>query len=346
MTTARPQTARLAWMDLLRGLAVIGMIETHVINAVLDARFDNDRWLSKLMSWDGLIAPLFLWIAGYAQGLAIERAHASGKPVLNAMRIRRLGLIAIVAYALHLPWGLWIQGDFSAESWRIFFQADILQCMAVSLFAIAGIAHLTPRWHVPVLGLIAAFAIFGAPAAMHWETGLMPFDAYLNRNHGSLFPVFPWFGFAACGFLATRWPTTTIVRQTGALILGVAMVLGSPLLSPTPWFSQHPTFFFERLGWLLSFAVAAQRIAPWFAPRWLMLASRESLLLYVLHLQLIYALPVHGQPLNLWLGRTQSLPNTAMIFIAVLSVSMFGAWLNEKRKLRQADKLKPTLASA
>ncbi len=65
---------RLIWIDLLRGLAVIGMIETHVINAVLDARFDGSRWLHELMSFDGLIAPMFLWIAGYAQGLAIQKA--------------------------------------------------------------------------------------------------------------------------------------------------------------------------------------------------------------------------------------------------------------------------------
>lgn len=347
MSDGRPQTARLAWMDLLRGLAVIGMVETHVVNTVLAARFDNEPWLAKLMSWDGLIAPMFLWIAGYAQGLAVGRAHAAGKPVLNAARLRRLGLIGVLAYALHIPWALWARGDFGAESWRIFLQADILQCMAVSLLAIACIAHLSPRRHVMVLAALAVGSIFAAPAAMHWETGLMPLDAFLNRAHGSLFPVFPWFGFAACGFLATRWQTDARARQVIAVVVGATMVLAAPHFAPSPWFSQHPSFFFERLGWLMVIAVAAQLIAPWLAPRWIMLASRESLLLYVLHLQILYALPVHGQPFNVWIGRTQSMPATALIFVAVLVASMLGAWLNEERKLRQsAARLTRSPASA
>ncbi len=63
-----------------------------------------------------------------------------------------------------------------------------------------------------------------------------------------------------------------------------------------------------------------------------MLASRESLLLYVVHLQLIYALPIQGQPFNIWLGRTQSLPATLLWFVAVLAASLLLAWANERRK--------------
>lgn len=346
MTPACEQSARLAWIDLLRGLAVVGMIETHVINAVLDARYDEAVWLGKLMSWDGLIAPLFLFIAGYAQGLAIQKAHAAGRDVLNASRIRRLALIFAIAYAIHLPWGLWIKGDFGPETWRILFQADILQCMAVSLFTIAVVGHVAGCRHLLLTGALAGLAIFLAPAAMHWHSGVGAIDAYLNRNSGSLFPLFPWFGFAACGCLASHWASDSTTRKAAWLALGGIGILISPYISPTPWFSQHPSFFFERLGWLLIFCVIAQGVASRFSPRWLMLASRESLLLYVLHLQFIYALPLNGKPLNLWLGRTQSLLNTALIFIAVLAMSMLGAWLNEKRKLRRVGNLKPTPASA
>jgi uncharacterized membrane protein len=346
VTPPREQSARLAWIDLLRGLAVVGMIETHVVNAVLDARFDHAEWLRKLMSWNGLIAPMFLFIAGYAQGLAILRAHSAGKPVLNLQRIRRLALIFVIAYALHIPWDLWTKGDFSAESWRELFQADILQCMAVSLFAIAAVGHMTTRWHLPFIGILACAAVFLAPAAMGWQPGFGPVDAYLNRDTGSIFPLFPWFGFAACGCLVSHWKSDTMTTKLAWLVVGIVGIAAGSLLSPTPWFAQHPSFFFERLGWLLVFVFVAQSVATRFAPRWLMLASRESLLLYVIHLQLIYGVPINGAPLNLWLGRTMSLPATALVFMAVLVASMLFAWMNEQRKLRKSTAAKPSPASA
>lgn len=327
-----PSALRLAWIDLLRGLAVIGMIETHVINSILDARFDGSHWLHELLYFDGLIAPMFLWIAGYAQGLAIQKALTSGKPVLNAPRLRRLGIIALIGYALHMPWIWWIKGNFGAESWRIFFQADILQCMALSLFALGFIGHFAKRLSTPIILLLALCAVLMAPMAKHWQTGFLPLDAFLNRNTGSLFPLFPWFGFAACGCLASCWPCDTKQRKFVVAATGIIIILASSLFTSAPWATENPSFFIERLGWLLVIAVAAQIVAPYFAPGWIMLASRESLLLYVVHLQLIYALPIQGQSLNLWLGRTQSLSETMLWFVVVLAVSLFLAWANDLRK--------------
>ncbi len=323
---------RLVWMDLLRGASVIGMVNTHVINAILDARFDDAQWLHELLYFDGLIAPMFLWIAGYVQGLAIQKALTSGKPVLNASRVRRLGAIALIAYALHVPWSMWSKGDFSAESWRIFFQADILQCMALSLFALGFIGHFAKRPSTSIVALLAACAVFMAPMAMHWQTSFLPVDAFLNCNTGSLFPLFPWFGFAACGCLASYWPCDSKQRKFIVAAAGIIIILASPFFTSAPWAKENPSFFIERLGWLLFIVISAQLIARRFAPRWIMLASRESLLLYVVHLQLIYALPIHGQPFNLWLGRTQSLPATLLWFVAILAASLLLAWANDWRK--------------
>ena len=44
---------------------------------------------------------------------------------------------------------------------------------------------------------IVVLAVFAAPAAQHWQTGFLVVDAFLNHNTGSLFPLFPWFGFCA-----------------------------------------------------------------------------------------------------------------------------------------------------
>ena len=118
------------------------------------------------------------------------------------------------------------------------------------------------------------------------------------------------------------------------VVLGLAGIAAGHIFEPSTFSSQHPAFFFERLGWLLIFVVIVQWLSRWFAPRWLQLAGRESLLIYVAHLQFIHALPVGGTTLNHWIGRTQSLASTVMIFLVILALCLLLAWANERRKRR------------
>ncbi len=323
-------TSRLAWIDVLRGLAVVGMIETHVINAFLDKSFDSARWMHELKYYDGLIAPGFFWIAGYVQGLAIRRLHRDDKTVVTLRRLQRLGLIALVSYLLHVPWNYWMKGDFSAESWRIFLQTDVLQCLAASLVIIMFIGQLKRTWFDAVLFLLALIVVGLAPCAAGWHTGFMPLDAWLHYETGSLFPLFPWFAFAAAGALASRCEPRAVIN----LPLGMAFIIAGYVFEPQHYLYQHPAFFVERLGYLLIIVWLVMRGSAWLAPRWLQLAGRESLLVYVAHLIIIYSLPIGGVPLDQRIGRTLSLPAAALSFVALLTVCLGLAWLNEWRKAR------------
>ncbi len=69
-----------------------------------------------------------------------------------------------------------------------------------------------------------------------------------------------------------------------------------------------------------------------------MLAGRESLWLYVVHLMLIHAVPFwRGQSLEHLVGRTQPVGVVLAIFVLLLSASLLVAWWNERRKLRRAN---------
>ena len=323
-------TSRLAWIDVLRGLAVVGMIETHVINAFLDKSFDSARWLHELKCFDGLIAPGFFWIAGYVQGLAIRRQQRDDKPVVTVQRLQRLGLIALVGYFLHVPWDYWMKGDFSAESWRILLQTDVLQCLAASLVIIMFIGQHKRTWFDSMLLLLAVMVVGLSPCVAGWHTGFMPLDAWLHHDTGSLFPLFPWFAFAAAGALASRREPRAVV----CLPLGLAFIIAGYVFAPQHFLYQHPAFFMERLGNLLIIVWLVMRVSAWLAPRWLQLAGRESLLVYVAHLIIIYSLPIGGVPLNQRIGRTLSLPAVLFVFVALLTVCLGLAWLNERRKTR------------
>jgi hypothetical protein len=67
-----------------------------------------------------------------------------------------------------------------------------------------------------------------------------------------------------------------------------------------------------------------------------MLAGRESLWVYVVHLQLIYAVPIFaGRSMDRAIGATQPAGLVALIFVGLLMASLSIAWLNEQRKRRR-----------
>ncbi len=325
---SRPARPRVVWIDLLRGVAVVGMIQTHVMNALLDSRFDTAGWRHQLSFFDGLLAPAFLWIAGYMQGMAVRRAQREGRPVVTSARLRRLGFVALVGYLLHVPWHLWGKGDFGAESWRMALQVDILPCMALTL-AMVLFAGLAPRiWFDAITVALSAFFVFAAPAAQDWHTGWVGLDAYLNHKTGSLFPLFPWVAFCAMGSLASRWE----ISWKTLLPAAVVFILLASVLPSAGYFYVSPSFFAERLGWLGLLILAVWLFSQRFAPAWLQLAGRESLFVYVFHLLLLYSVPWRGTTLSLWIGHTLSLPATGLAFLIVLVICLAGAWLNERRK--------------
>lgn len=320
--------SRHLWIDLLRGIAVAGMIWTHSANTFLDASLQGTSVYHTMSFYHGLIAPIFFWVAGLMRGMSAARA-GQAKPY--GPTIKRLLLIWGVGYLLHVPWGPLLNGDFSAGVQRVLFQSDVLHCLALSCLILVTVEKLlrdllSRRVAVAVLGVLCVgvtASLAGAATGMQW------LDAYLSKQHGSLFPLFPWFGFAAAGFLCgTAWAPS---RKLG--VLAALMAFGVPLL----WGDQNvPLFFLERLGWVLLIAVlvACMPMRPRFWG-WLLLAGRESLLVYVAHLVMIHGLPlVRGKPLDHALGPTQAPLIVVALFLALLVASLCLAWANERRKVR------------
>jgi uncharacterized membrane protein len=316
---------RLDWLDAVRGLAVLGMLETHAVNAFLAPDWRSGAGFGWLAFGNGLVAPAFLWIAGYAHGLRSKRPLDTGKPRRFPLKsARRLVIIAALGYMMHLP------RANDAGSWRTFWSVDILQCLAVSIALIVAIEWLAARF-LParyqsavalggVCGLGAA-AIALAPLAQSWRTGWWPIDAYVDTSGESLFPLLPWFGFAAAGWVSSRF----MFRVWLMAALGI---IGCLFPHPDTFSKTHPAFFVERLGWLMVMVagifLACQRAR---APGWLLLAGRESLTVYISHLVVIYWLPLASR-----FGGKQPPLVVAAIFLAVCLISLSLAWLNQLRK--------------
>jgi len=206
-----PPSKRLAFIDLLRGWAVIVMIETHVVNATIAPEAAQGSLFQVLMFLNGMVAPSFLFASGMAYAVTTRRKLASylslGAPLFR--QLWRLVFILLLAYTLHLPkFNLGqMLGEISEEQWLLFFQADVLHCIAVSLLFLQVILLVvrTERRLYLGAGITALLTLFVTPWmwGVDWlEAVPAPIAAYLNGLHFSLFPLFPWSVFLLAGAIA------------------------------------------------------------------------------------------------------------------------------------------------
>jgi surface polysaccharide O-acyltransferase-like enzyme len=317
-----PTSQRLEWLDLFRGLAVLGMVWTHAANTFLTAELKASSWFETMTSYHGLIAPAFFWIAGYA------RAHVTMGKTKPAWPVaKRLLLVWLIGYLMHVPW----DHLFDAQAMRTVATVDVLHCLAVSGLILLAVEKLGKGREAAALVLLLVFVSL-EKSAREWQTGVLVLDQYFNRLHGSQFALFPWVGFGLAGFITRRaWDGRLNRSAAGVMLAGALFAWG---LSNTPWPGGPPAFFLERLGWVMMaavvVAVVAARVSPFTG--WLRLAGRESLLLYVAHLMLIHSVPLPRQPLQHLIGPTQHVGGVLAIFSGLFAVSwLLGAW-NERRK--------------
>jgi uncharacterized membrane protein len=128
-------SSRFLFIDLLRGWAVFIMIETHVVNALLQVPLKERPTFAVLTFINGLVAPSFLFCAGFASAITL---HCNWKAFVGLTRtlwryILRVLFILIVGYSLHFPYfSLSRMASLHDEiAWISFLQVDILQTIAV-----------------------------------------------------------------------------------------------------------------------------------------------------------------------------------------------------------------------
>jgi uncharacterized membrane protein len=325
MSAAPPSAgagSRILWLDGFRGVAVLLMIQTHVVNTFLARDLRDPAWFGWLDYVNGIVAPSFLFIAGFGVGLAMRAG--SGKPGAFGRKARRLLEILALGYALHFPFAELSQGHWK-KAWLVGTQVDVLPCIAVALAVLMGVQWCAQRFPgkagewtwTGMLAALIGMSVIGAAWLQSWKDGPAPLVAYMNQTTGSLFPLLPWAAFVFAGAWrgSARGSALDVGWKFPLLWLGVGCLAawwrGQSVFSPV-----SPAFFVERLAWVLLLAEACRAARFWRGRVWVRLAGRESLWMYATHLIVISALTSAGIA-----EASLDFPSLGMIFIAVLAMA-------------------------
>jgi len=351
------EKVRYTFIDLLRGWAIILMIEPHVFNTFLLPELKLTGWFSVVSFINGLIAPAFLFVSGFvfeiSSGSKLDDMRKFKLPFWK--KLWRIISIILIGYALHLPYKSLskIINKSTPEQLQSFYSVDVLQCIGVGLlvlFLLRLIIRSDKIYHYTLIGLTIVVTTI---SPIFWKTEftnyLHPvFANYFNRLNGSLFPVFPWINFILVGAIfakyfldaASNGKEEKFIKATS--FTGIVMLFSGHLfysgLFPGSLTSilPNPVFFVERLGYVLFFATICWYYANWRKTKksFVLDASRESLLIYWLHLVIIYSaiwekknlVDIIGPTLNVW----ESIGVTLVLMVLMVLVAKLWSWTKMK----------------
>lgn len=309
---------RRTYLDVLRGVAVLVMIEAHVIDSWTRVADRRSRAFGESLILGGFGAPIFLFLAGAAVAMSAgARARRTGDTGAAVRAVQRRGLeIFLLAFVFRFQSFVLSQ----SPAWAM-LKVDILNIMGPSIILAATL------WGVvrTARARIIAFAV--ATLAIVWCTPFIRNAASLAVLSDSLegylrpipnltnFTFFPWMAFVTAGALtgvildAARTLEADRRVNLGLGAAGLLMAFAAyqaSFLPPLPgvhsrFWTTSASFFFIRLGLI----VAAVGLAylweqrPTAGRRWspLQVLGRSSLFVYWIHVELVYgliSLPLHG----------------------------------------------------
>ena len=351
---------RRGYLDWMRGLAVLVMIEAHVIDSWTRPEARRSWQFMWSIIVGGFGAPLFLFLAGASVALSAgSKCRRSGSAADAARAVmRRGGWVFFLAFVFRVQ--AWILG--LAAPWTL-LKVDILNIMGPAIVAAAALWGLLGSSRRRVVGLSAAAVATTLLAPLVWDAAVLDrwpeaFAGYLRPTRGlSNFSLFPWAGFVfaggALGVLIDDARPGEAERKlnlrlfAAGIALAAAAYAGSWGRSPyahSDFWGASPAFFLLRTGIMMAATACAYgwESRPRMFGSWspMQLFGRHSLLIYWIHVEMVYGL------ISLRIHRGLSLP-AVWVALGFFTLFMLGcAAARERYSARRTAAPTPPAPSA
>lgn len=307
----RAPSARLPFLDWARGLVAVIMLQGHTFHSMTRKELQDASPYVFSQFLGGIAPAVFLFLTGVTYGFLQTRNElkevAPREKWLGALH--RAGYLWVLAFAFRIQLWAFAMGQ---SPWTDILKVDILNCMAMTLTLLSPLALLSSRRRIQ-MGMLASLALaFAAPVASDWGAGPVPAPVaeYFLPSY-NYFSVLPWGAFVALGIAFGTLLRRTEPEQIGRTLQWSALA-GFALLLIGRYFADFPyTFYAKSEFWLdsptltlmksgivlllMAGAYLWNELQPVGAWSWIRQLGTTSLLVYWVHIELIY-----GRWLGFW----------------------------------------------
>src|SRR5271165_6015241 len=307
-SSSNPRTeianGRLGFLDWTRGLAVTIILQGHVFHSFTrtDLRNDGPFVLSQFLG--GLAPAIFLVLTGITFGFLMDRSQkrdlSTGQRWVAALR--RAGYLFLLAFLFRIQ--LWAFA-FGQSSWTDLFKVDVLNCMGLTMAVLSVMAVFTTADRVRLCAVLGVLIAAASPVISSADWTWLPswLSNYFVPNY-NYFAFFPWAAFIAFGvsigsLLRLVKPEEMNRVMQWACLAGFALIMGGQYLANLPYsiyqksefWLDGPLLIFIKLGAVLvvlAFAFVWNAYAVLNSWSWISQLGRTSLLVYWVHIELVY----------------------------------------------------------
>ena len=306
-------TSRLIFIDIIRAFAICMMLEGHFIDGLLapEYRDENNLFFATWHYIRGMTAPVFFTVSGFIFTYLLIREQNPEKMGWNHLRVQkgvRRGInLIIIAYLLRANiFNLFTPDYFDANVRRI----DVLHCIGLSLLFLIAFYLLTykrkNRLRMSLIMLGTTFvAFFFEPIYSHLSYEYLPIALanYFTKANGSVFTIFPWFGYASLGgFLGFLFYKNREKPHLYRNTIATYIVLGIIFLTFPYWMDKiasslqiyslqliaHGDYLIKRIGNVLLFFAFFMLMRNLITSKTLQKIGQNTLSVYIIHYILLY----------------------------------------------------------
>jgi len=335
---------RLEYLDWLRGIGATIMLHGHVWDSFLrdDLRNRGPYIFSQYIG--GMPPAIFLFLTGVTLSFLMDSSERKGMERGERVKtaFRRSGYLFFLAFAFRVQ--LWIFGI--PAPWRDLFRVDILNCMGFSIAGLSVMAVFSTRTRAKAAAIAGLAIACASPliSQLHWESVPWLVRNYIVPDYRT-FGFFPWaaylaFGVSAGSVIRAIPPEATDRAMRWGAMIGMGAILACHYIDKLPY-----KFYAKSEYWLnsplqvctkqgvvlaiLSVAFVWTRYAAGTGWSWVRQFGTTSLLVYWVHIELVYGRELFF--LKGHLNEAQTLVAAICVILLMLAISVIKTRRREVR---------------